>query len=77
MIIAEVIAGGGYWSVQFFFITIPVPLFFGISAGGIGGLILGNKWKNNKAAFVGGAIAGVLTSFLYILFFILILYGGW
>jgi hypothetical protein len=30
-------------------IDIPGALFFGISAGGIGGLILGNIWKNNKA----------------------------
>ncbi|OGO66176.1 MAG: hypothetical protein A2030_01950 [Chloroflexi bacterium RBG_19FT_COMBO_50_10] len=75
-IIAQVIAGGGYWSVQFYFITIPVPLFFGISAGGISGLILGNKWKNKKAAFVGGAIAGGITSVLYILFLVLILWGS-
>ena len=51
-------------------IDIPGALFFGISAGGIGGLILGNIWKNNKAAFVGGAIAGVITSFLFILNYI-------
>ena len=48
-------------------IDIPGALFFGISAGGIGGLILGNIWKNNKAAFVGGAIAGVIISFSYVL----------
>jgi hypothetical protein len=77
MIIAQEIVGGGYWSVEFFFITIPVPLFFGISAGGISGLIVGNKWKNNKAAFVGGTIAGLITSFLFILFLILILYGSY
>ena len=47
-------------------IDIPGALFFGISPGGIGGLILGNSWNNNKAAFVGGAIAGITTSFLYI-----------
>lgn len=51
-------------------IDIPGALFFGISAGGIGGLILGNIWKNNKAAFVGGASAGLITSFLYILNYI-------
>ena len=51
-------------------IDIPGALFFGISAGGIGGLILGNIWKNNKAAFVGGAIAGVTISFLFILNYI-------
>jgi hypothetical protein len=51
-------------------IDIPGALFFGISAGGIGGLILGNIWKNNKTAFVGGAIAGVITSFLFILTYI-------
>jgi hypothetical protein len=51
-------------------IDISGALFFGISAGGIGGLILGNIWKNNKAAFVGGAIAGVITSFLFILNYI-------
>ena len=48
-------------------IDIPGALFFGISAGGIGGLILGSIWKNNKATFIGGAIAGVVTSFLFIL----------
>jgi hypothetical protein len=51
-------------------IDIPGALFFGISAGGIGGLILGNIWENNKAAFVGGVIAGVTTSFLYISIYI-------
>jgi hypothetical protein len=51
-------------------IEIPGALFFGISAGGIGGLILGNIWENNKAAFVGGVIAGVTTSFLYISIYI-------
>jgi hypothetical protein len=75
MIIAQVILGGGYWSVDFFFITIPIPLFFGITAGGIGGLIIGNKWEKNKAAFIGGAIAGLIIPFLYILFFILSLSG--
>ena len=66
--IAQVIVGEGFWAVPFLFIAIPGALFFGISAGGIGGLILGNIWKNNKAIFVGGAIAGVMTSFLFILF---------
>lgn len=75
MIIAQEILGGGYWSVDFFIITIPGPLFFGISAGGIIGLMIGNKWKNNKAAFVGGAIPGVFISSLYILFFVLSLSG--
>jgi hypothetical protein len=51
-------------------IDIPGALFFGISAGGIGGLILGSIWKNNKATFIGGAIAGVITSFLFILNYI-------
>ena len=51
-------------------IDIPGALFVGISAGGIGGLILGSIWKNNKATFVGGAIAGVITSFLFILNYI-------
>jgi ABC-type Co2+ transport system permease subunit len=66
MIIAYEIVGGGYWSVQFFFILIPLQLFFGISAGAISGLILGNKRKNNKAALVGGAIVGVITSSLFL-----------
>ena len=66
--IAQVIVGEGFWAVPFLFIAIPGALFFGISAGGIGGLILGNIWKNNKAIFVGGAIAGVITSLLYLLF---------
>ena len=51
-------------------IDIPGALFFGISAGGVGGLILGNIWKNNRVAFVGGAIAGVTISFLFILNYI-------
>jgi len=66
--IAQIIVSEGFWAVPFLFIAIPGALFFGISAGGIGGLILGNIWKNNKATFVGGAIAGVLTSLLYLLF---------
>lgn len=53
-------------------IGIPGALFFGISAGGISGLILGNIWKNNKAAFVGGAIGGVIASILYLLNFVVI-----
>lgn len=65
--IAQVIAFGGFAVVPFLFIAIPGALFFGIAPGGISGLILGKIWKNNKAAFVGGAIAGVITSFLYIL----------
>lgn len=48
-------------------IDIPGALFLGISAGGIGGLMLGNMWKNNQAAIVGGASAGLLTSLLFVL----------
>jgi len=48
-------------------IDIPGALFFGVSAGAIGGLILGRIWKNNKAVFVGGVIAGGIISFLYLL----------
>jgi len=51
-------------------IDILGALFFGILAGGIGGLILGSIWKNNKAAFIGGTIAGAITSFLFILNYI-------
>jgi hypothetical protein len=49
------------------FVVIPGALIFGISAGSIGGMILGSKWKNKKAVFVGGAIAGGIMSFLYLL----------
>ena len=70
ILIAQVIAANGYWVVELLIITIPGALFFGISPGGIGGLILANRWKNNKAAFVGGAIIGVTTSFLYISIYI-------
>ena len=48
-------------------IDILGALVFGISAGSIGGLILGSIWKNKKAVFVGGAIAGGIISFLYLL----------
>jgi hypothetical protein len=68
ILIAQVIAANGYWVVELLIIAIPGALFFGIAPGGIGGLILGSVWKNNKAAWVGGAVAGVLTSFLYFLF---------
>ena len=74
--IAQVSANHDSWSnwlngvIPSLIINIPGALFFGISAGGIGGLILGNIWKNNKATFVGGAIAGVITSFLFILNYI-------
>ena len=74
-IIGQVILFGGHWSVAFFVITIPVPLFFGLSAGGLCGLIVGNKWKNNQAAFAGGAIPGLIISSLYILAFVLSLSG--
>jgi hypothetical protein len=66
IIIAQVIAAHGYWVVELLIITIPGALFFGLSPGGIGGLILANRWKNNKAAFIGGAIAGLTMSFLFI-----------
>ena len=65
--IAQVIVGEGFWVVPFLFIAIPGALFLGISPGGISGLILGFIWKNNKAAFVGGASTGIITSFLYVL----------
>jgi hypothetical protein len=42
-------------------------LIFGVSAGTIGGMILGRIWKDKKAVFVGGAIAGGIISFLYLL----------
>ena len=66
ILIAQVTTANGYWVVELLIIAIPGALFLGISPGGIGGLILGFIWKNNKAAFVGGAIAGITTSFLYI-----------
>ena len=66
--IAQVIAFG-FAVVPLLFISIPGALFFGISPGGISGLIHGKIWKNKKAAFVGGAIAGGITSFLYILIY--------
>ena len=62
---ALVTAASGNWVVGLLIIAIPGALFFGISAGSIGGLILGNIWKNNKAPFVGGAIAGAIPSFLF------------
>ena len=65
--IAQVTVGEGFWVVPFLFIAIPGALFLGISPGGISGLILGFIWKNNKAAFVGGASTGLITSFLYVL----------
>jgi len=70
ILIAQVTTANGYWVVELLIIAIPGALFFGISPGGIGGLILGNSWNNNKAAFVGGAIAGTTTSFLYISIYI-------
>ena len=70
ILIAQVTTANGYWVVELLIIAIPGALFFGISPGGIGGLILGNSWNNNKAAFVGGAIAGITTSFLYISIYI-------
>ena len=69
ILVAQVTAANGYWVVGLLIIAIPGALFFGISAGGIGGLLLGNILKNNKAAFVGGASAGVITSFLFFLFY--------
>ena len=80
--IAQVSANHDSWSNWFngvipsLIIDIPGALFFGISAGGIGGLILGNIWKNNKAAFVGGASAGLITSFLFLFFYFCSFSGG-
>ena len=48
-------------------IDIPGGLIFGVSAGSIGGMILGSVWKNKMAVFVGGAIAGGIFSILYLL----------
>jgi hypothetical protein len=70
ILIAQVTTANGHWVVELLIIAIPGTLFFGISPGGIGGLILGNIWNNKKAAFVGGAIAGVTTSFLHISIYI-------
>jgi len=56
-----------YGIVSHLIIGIPGALFFGISAGGIGGLILGNVLKSSKAAFLGGVIGGATTSILYLL----------
>lgn len=73
---AQVAANHDSWSnwlngfIPSLIIDIPGALFFGISAGGIGGLILGKMWKNNSAAFVGGAIAGGITSLLFIVNYI-------
>jgi hypothetical protein len=53
--------------IPYLIIDIPGALFFGVSAGSFGGLILGSIWKNKKAVFVGGAIAGGIISFLYLL----------
>jgi hypothetical protein len=64
--IVQVIGIGYFPHWTFFFLAIPGGLFFGIAPGGISGLILGKIWKNNKAAFVGGAIAGAITSFCII-----------
>ena len=70
IIIAQITAMGGFWDFSsLFLITIPGALFFGIPAGGIGGMILGNKGKTNKASIIGGIIAGViLAPFLFFLF---------
>jgi cation transport ATPase len=56
-----------YGLISHLIIAIPGALFFGISAGGIGGLILGNVLKSNKAAFLGGVIGGGTTSIWYLL----------
>jgi hypothetical protein len=64
--IVQVIAIGYFPHWTFLFLAIPGGLFFGITPGGISGLILGKIWKNKKAAFVGGAIAGAITSFCII-----------
>jgi hypothetical protein len=35
---------------------------FGIASGGIGGLIFGTRWKNKRAAFIGGVFAVVVLA---------------
>jgi hypothetical protein len=64
--IVQVIGIGYFPHWTFFFLAIPGGLFFGITPGGISGLILGKIWKNKKTIFVGGAIAGAITSFCII-----------
>ncbi|MFH2038591.1 MAG: hypothetical protein ABIJ65_04065, partial [Chloroflexota bacterium] len=50
------------WVIPFMILSIVWSLLFGIPAGGIGGLILASFWKNKRAAWIGGAIGGVLLS---------------
>ena len=53
--------------IPYLIIDIPGSLIFGVSAGSIGGMILGTIWKNKKAVFIGGAIAAGIMSLLYLL----------
>jgi hypothetical protein len=64
--IIQVIGIGYFPHWTFFFLAIPGGLFFGITPGGISGLILGKIWKNKKTIFVGSAISGAITSFCII-----------
>jgi hypothetical protein len=64
--ILQVIRIGYFPHWTFFFLAIPGGLFFGITPGGISGLILGKIWKNKMTIFVGGVIAGAITSFCII-----------
>jgi hypothetical protein len=54
------------WVISLIIISIVWGLLLGIPAGGIGGFILASIWKNKKAAFIGGASAGAITSLLWI-----------
>jgi hypothetical protein len=57
-------------------LDIPAALFFGVSAGSIGGFILGKIWKNKKAVVVGGILGGGIACGLYMLIAIRGLHNG-
>jgi len=49
-------------------LALPSALFFGISAGGPGGLIAGSVWKDRKAAWISGMLVGISITIAFIYF---------
>lgn len=67
-VIAQIVLLGEGWYRLLIF-TVIGALIFGIPAGGFGGLILVKMRKTRNAAYIGGAIAGViLVPILYTIF---------
>ena len=77
IIISQYFGIGKHWSIWLLAIAIPGALIIGLFAGGIGGLILGSRWKHPKSAIIGGVVAiTILSPGIFLLFSSCTLLGG-